>query len=83
MKRRPWELRRQVLWLQTVTVAVLIAMVWITLLTRARAQADQDAAAAGVARPSWEALLRPELRSMLGIASLMLGVAVGLPCACL
>jgi sensor histidine kinase regulating citrate/malate metabolism len=76
MKRRPWELRRQVLWLQTVTVAVLIAMVWFTLLTRARAQADHDAAAAGVAPPSWPDLLEPELRSMLGVASLMLGVAV-------
>ncbi|TWD81547.1 PAS domain-containing protein [Kribbella amoyensis] len=76
MKRRPWELRRQVLWLQTVTVVVLISMVWITLATRARVRADRDAAAAGVPAPSWEDLLQSELRTMLGIASLMLGVAI-------
>ena len=51
MKRRPWELRRQVLWLQTATAAVLIILIWITLLSRARAQADRDAAAAGVTPP--------------------------------
>ena len=76
MRHHPWELRRQVLWLQTVTVAVLIAMVWITLASRARSQADRDAAAAGVAPPGWWDLIELELRSMLGIASLMLGVAI-------
>jgi sensor histidine kinase regulating citrate/malate metabolism len=76
MNHRPWELRRQVLWLQTVTVAVLIVMVWITLIARARAQADRDAAAAGIAPPGWWELVRLDLRSMLGIASLMLGVAI-------
>jgi sensor histidine kinase regulating citrate/malate metabolism len=76
MRHRPWELRRQVLWLQTVTVAVMIAMIWITLLARARAQADRDAAAAGLAPPGWEDLIQHELRSMLGIASLVLGVAI-------
>ncbi|GAB3822570.1 sensor histidine kinase [Kribbella italica] len=76
MKRRPWELRRQVLWLQTGTVAVLIAMVWITMASRARAQADRDAAAAGLTPPGWDELLRAETRTMLGIASLMLGVAI-------
>ena len=34
MNHRPWELRRQVLWLQTVTALVLIAMVWITMIAR-------------------------------------------------
>lgn len=76
MKRRPWELRRQVLWLQTGTVAVLIAMVWITLASRARSQADRDAAASGLQPPGWDELLRAETRTMLGIASLMLGVAI-------
>jgi sensor histidine kinase regulating citrate/malate metabolism len=76
MKRRPWELRRQVLWLQTGTVAVLIAMVWITLASRARSQADRDAAASGLEPPGWDELLRAETRTMLGIASLMLGVAI-------
>jgi len=76
MNRRPSELRRQVLWLQSATVAVLIAMVWITLLSRARSQANRDAAAAGVVPPGWRELIQPELRSMLGIASLMLGVAI-------
>jgi sensor histidine kinase regulating citrate/malate metabolism len=76
MKRRPPELRRQVLWLQSVTVVVLIALVWLTLITRSRAQADRDAAAAGVKPPSWWDLVELDLRSMLGIASLMLGVAV-------
>jgi sensor histidine kinase regulating citrate/malate metabolism len=76
MRRRPSELRRQVLWLQSVTVAVLIALVWLTLITRSRAQADRDAAAAGVKPPSWWDLIELDLRSMLGIASLMLGVAV-------
>ncbi len=76
MKRRPWELRRQVLWLQTITVAVLIVMVWITLASRARSQADRDAAAAGLEPPGWDELLRAETRTMLGIASLMLGVAI-------
>ncbi|MDT7584110.1 MAG: hypothetical protein QOE32_1660, partial [Pseudonocardiales bacterium] len=74
--RRPWELRRQVLWLQTVTIAVLIGMVWIVLASRARSQADRDAAASGSAPPGWGDLLQLELRSMLGIASLMLGVAI-------
>jgi len=76
MRRRPWELRRQVLWLQTVTVAILILMVSITMVSRSRAQADRDAAAAGVAPPGWWDLIRLDLRSMLGIASLMLGVAI-------
>jgi sensor histidine kinase regulating citrate/malate metabolism len=76
MKRRPPELRRQVLWLQSVTVVVLIALVWLTLITRSRAQADRDASAAGVKPPSWWDLVELDLRSMLGIASLMLGVAV-------
>lgn len=76
MKHRPWELRRQVLWLQTVTVAVLIVMVWISLVARSRAQADRDAAATGtVPAGLWE-LIRLDLRPMLGIASLMLGVAI-------
>ena len=73
---RPSELRRQVLWLQTVTAAVLILMIWITLLSRSRAQADRDAAAAGLAPPGWGDLIQLEIRSMLGIASLTLGIAV-------
>ncbi|MEV4267493.1 ATP-binding protein [Kribbella sp. NPDC049584] len=76
MRHRPWELRRQVLWLQTVTVTVLIAMVWIVMVSRSRAQALRDAAATGLAAPSWWELARLDLRSMLGIASLMLGVAI-------
>jgi sensor histidine kinase regulating citrate/malate metabolism len=76
MNRRPSELRRQVLWLQSATVAVLIAMVWITLISRARSQADRDAAANGTIPPGWGDLLQRELRSMLGIACLMLGVAI-------
>ena len=76
MRHRPWELRRQVLWLQTVTVSVLILMVCLTLVSRSRAQADRDAAAAGVAPPGWWELIRLDMRSMLGIASLMLGVAI-------
>ncbi len=76
MKRRPWELRRQVLWLQTVTVLILIAMVWITLASRARTQADRDAAAAGLTPPGWWDLLETEIRTMLGIGSLMLGIAI-------
>ena len=76
VNRRPSELRRQVLWLQSATVIVLIAMVWITLISRARSQANRDAAAAGVVPPGWRDLIQPELRSMLGIASLMLGVAI-------
>jgi sensor histidine kinase regulating citrate/malate metabolism len=76
VNRRPSELRRQVLWLQSATVVVLIAMVWITLASRARSQANRDAAAAGVVPPGWRDLIQPELRSMLGIASLMLGVAI-------
>ncbi|WP_406048479.1 sensor histidine kinase [Kribbella sp. NBC_00889] len=76
MRRRPWELRRQVLWLQTVTVAILILMVSITMVSRSRAQAERDAAAAGVAPPGWWELIRLDLRSMLGVASLMLGVAI-------
>jgi len=73
---RPWDLRRQVLWLQTVTVTVLITMVWITLVSRSRAQAERDAAASGIPAPGWWDLVRLDLRSMLGIASLMLGVAI-------
>ena len=76
MRHRPWELRRQVLWLQTVTAGVLIAMVWIVMVSRSRAQAVRDAAATGLAAPSWWELARLDLRSMLGIASLMLGVAI-------
>lgn len=64
------------LWLQTVTVVVLIAMVWIALASRARAQADRDAATAGVVPPGWWELLELEIRTMLGIASLMLGIAI-------
>jgi sensor histidine kinase regulating citrate/malate metabolism len=73
---RPWELRRQVFWLQTITVTVLIALVWITMVSRSRAQALRDAAASGIAPPGWWDLIRLDLRSMLGIASLMLGVAI-------
>ncbi|TDD20511.1 GHKL domain-containing protein [Kribbella turkmenica] len=76
MKGRPWELRRQVLWLQTVTAVVLIAMVWITMVARSRAQAVRDAAVAGNAPPGWWELVRLDVRSMLGVASLMLGVAI-------
>ncbi|GAA1705582.1 sensor histidine kinase [Kribbella sp. NPDC056951] len=76
MKRRPWELRRQVLWLQTVTVLVLIVMVWISLVARSRAQADRDAAATGTTPAGLWELIRLDLRPMLGIASLMLGVAI-------
>ncbi|WP_238158081.1 sensor histidine kinase [Kribbella voronezhensis] len=76
MNRRPSELRRQVLWLQSATVAVLIVMVWITLVSRARSQADRDAAANGTTPPGWWDLIQLELRSMLGIACLMLGVAI-------
>jgi sensor histidine kinase regulating citrate/malate metabolism len=76
MRGRPWELRRQVLWLQTLTVSVLILMVWIALVSRSRAQSDRDAAAAGVAPASWWELIRLDLRAMLGVASLMLGVAI-------
>ncbi|TDU88940.1 PAS domain-containing protein [Kribbella voronezhensis] len=76
VNRRPSELRRQVLWLQSATVAVLIVMVWITLVSRARSQADRDAAANGTTPPGWWDLIQLELRSMLGIACLMLGVAI-------
>ncbi len=76
MKQRPWELRRQVLWLQTVTVFVLIIMAWITMISRSRAQAGRDAAIAGISPPGLWELIRLDLRSMLGIASLMLGVAI-------
>src|SRR4051794_41797992 len=76
MRRRPWELRRQVLWLQSVTVAILILMVSITIVSRSRAQAERDATVAGVATPGWWELVKLDLRSMLGIASLMLGVAI-------
>ncbi|MDX2973106.1 sensor histidine kinase [Kribbella solani] len=76
MKHRPWELRRQVFWLQTVTVTVLIAMAWITMVSRTRAQALRDAAASGLPAPTWWELVRLDLRSMLGIASLMLGIAI-------
>jgi sensor histidine kinase regulating citrate/malate metabolism len=76
VNRRPSELRRQVLWLQSATVAVLIAMVWIILLSQARSQAGRDAAASGTIPPGWGDLIQLELRSMLGIACLMLGVAI-------
>jgi len=76
MRGRPWELRRQVFWLQTVTVSALIAMVWITMVSRSRAQAVRDATTAGLAAPGWWELVKLDLRSMLGIASLMLGVAI-------
>ncbi|MEU8224512.1 ATP-binding protein [Kribbella sp. NPDC048915] len=76
MKHRPWELRRQVLWLQTVTVTVLIAMVWTVMVSRSRAQALRDQAASGIPAPGLWELIRLDLRSMLGIASLMLGVAI-------
>src|SRR4051794_23111196 len=76
MRGRPWELRRQVFWLQTVTVSALIAMVWITMVSRSRAQALRDATTAGLAAPGWLELVKLDLRSMLGIASLMLGVAI-------
>jgi sensor histidine kinase regulating citrate/malate metabolism len=76
MNHRSWELRRQVLWLQTITAGVLIATVWITMIAQSRTQADRDAAAAGVAPPGWWELIRLDVRSMLGVASLMLGVAI-------
>jgi sensor histidine kinase regulating citrate/malate metabolism len=76
MRHRPWELRRQVLWLQTVTVSVLIAMAWLVMISRSHAQAVRDEAASGIPAPSWWELARLDLRSMLGIASLMLGVAI-------
>ena len=76
VNRRPSELRRQVLWLQSATVAVLIVMVWITLLSRARSQADRESAATGTVPPTWWDLIEHELRAMLGIACLMLGVAI-------
>ncbi|MFB6720338.1 sensor histidine kinase [Kribbella sp. NPDC056345] len=76
MKHRPWELRRQVLWLQTVTVLVLIVMVWISLVARSRAQSDRDAAATGTTPAGLWELIRLDVRPMLGIASLMLGVAI-------
>jgi sensor histidine kinase regulating citrate/malate metabolism len=76
MTGRPWELRRQVFWLQTATVSVMIVMIWLTLLARSRTQADRDAAAAGVAPPGWGDLVQLEVRSMLGVASLVLGIAV-------
>lgn len=64
------------LWLQSVTVSVLIVMVWISLLSRAHSQADREAAATGALPPSWWDLIQLELRSMLGLACLMLGVAI-------
>ncbi|WP_405064129.1 GHKL domain-containing protein [Kribbella sp. NBC_01505] len=76
MKHRPWELRRQVLWLQTVTVSILIVMVWASLISRSRAQSHRDAAAAGTTPEGWTDLIRSDIRPMLGIASLMLGVAI-------
>jgi sensor histidine kinase regulating citrate/malate metabolism len=76
MTRRPWELRRQVFWLQTATVLVMIALIWIVLLSRSRTQANRDAALAGIAPPDWHDLIELELRSMLGVASLVLGVAI-------
>lgn len=76
MRDRPWELRRQVFWLQTATVSVMIVLVWIVLLAHSRTQADRDAAAAGLAPTGWGDLIQLELRSMLGVASLLLGVAV-------
>jgi sensor histidine kinase regulating citrate/malate metabolism len=76
VKHRPWELRRQVLWLQTVTVSILIVMVWASLVSRSRAQAHRDAAAAGTTPEGWWDLLRSDVRPMLGIASLILGVAI-------
>ncbi|GAA0599357.1 GHKL domain-containing protein [Kribbella sandramycini] len=76
MKHRPWELRRQVLWLQTGTVTVLIVMVWIALVSRTRAQAERDAAIAGRTPPGWWELIRIDLRPMLGVACLLLGVAI-------
>lgn len=76
VNRRPSELRRQVLWLQSATVGVLIVMVWITLLSRARSQAGRESAATGSIPPTWWDLIEHELRAMLGIACLMLGVAI-------
>lgn len=74
--RRPWELRRQVLWLQAATVAVLIVLVCGVQVLRLRAQAIRDAAMAGTAEPSWWSVIRPELRPLLGLGCLMLGLAV-------
>jgi sensor histidine kinase regulating citrate/malate metabolism len=74
--RRPWELRRQVLWLQAATVVVLIVLVCGVQVLRLRAQAVRDAAATGAAEPSWGSVIRPELRPLLGLACLMLGLAV-------
>src|SRR5689334_20521984 len=51
-------------------------MVWISLVARSRAQADRDAAASGTAPAGLGELIRLDLRPMLGIASLMLGVAI-------
>jgi sensor histidine kinase regulating citrate/malate metabolism len=76
VRDRPWELRRQVLWLQTVTVSVLILMVWVTLVSRSHAQAVRDAAVSGAVLPGWWELIRLDIRAMLGIASLMLGIAI-------
>lgn len=74
--RRPWELRRQVLWLQAATVAVLIVLVCGVQLLRLHAQAVRDAVATGTPEPGWWSVVEPELRPLLGLACLMLGLAV-------
>ncbi|WP_328988659.1 GHKL domain-containing protein [Kribbella sp. NBC_01245] len=74
--RRPSELRRQVLWLQAWTVALLILVVCSTSIVLAKEQADRAAAVAGVPAPGWWELTRPELRSLLGLACLMLGISI-------
>ncbi|MFC0623506.1 sensor histidine kinase [Kribbella deserti] len=74
--RRPSELRRQVLWLQAWTVTLLILVVCSTSVVLAKGQADRAAAVNGVAAPGWWELVRPELRSLLGLACLMLGISI-------
>jgi sensor histidine kinase regulating citrate/malate metabolism len=46
------------------------------MMSRSRAQALREQAVSGVPAPGWWELARMDLRSMLGVASLMLGVAI-------
>lgn len=71
-----WELRRQVLWLQAATVLLLIVVVDGVHVLRLRHRAVADAEAAGIAPPGWWEIVRPELRPLLGLACLMLAIAV-------
>jgi sensor histidine kinase regulating citrate/malate metabolism len=73
---RPWELRRQVLWLQALTAAALILVVTATSIVLSMEQAERAAAADGVPTPGWWELIKPELRPLLGLACLMLGIAI-------